>query len=391
MAIIHVAIISASVWLTQSLAHREFLCGASYAARMAQPSLASAATVALCVAAVALLDVCLPGARYEGPKTEGGVVPSYTDNAAAHCLLVNVAFLLALPLLSESQATFAELASTLNVGALAFCAWLYYGGVRAFPPRPDSATTDDLVRDFFWGVDLYPRVCGFDVKRLLNCRVSMTFWMLHGLYLLRVSWETTSDRLALSVCALLQWAYLVKFFVWERGYMHSIDIIMDRCGFYETWGVLVFVPTVYTVHTRAIAACGAPPLPVAWAVGLGGLGAFSLACNYIADRERLLFRSGKLPGAAFVPTGSGEGLLHSGWWGLCRHPQYLSEATFAWCLALLSQPWSNGWQTSSYASILTIVLLHRTFRDERKCALKYGHAYQRYCSLVPYRVVPFVW
>ena len=109
--------------LPQSLAHREFLCGDSYAAHMAHPSLSCAATVVLCVAAVALLDVCLPGALYEGPKTEGGVVPIYTDNAVAHCLFVNVAFLFALSQLSASQTTFAELASTLNVGALVFCAW----------------------------------------------------------------------------------------------------------------------------------------------------------------------------------------------------------------------------------------------------------------------------
>ena len=25
--------------------------------------------------------------------------------------------------------------------------------------------------------------------------------------------------------------------------MHSIDIIMDNAGFYETWGVIAYVPT----------------------------------------------------------------------------------------------------------------------------------------------------
>lgn len=390
MAIIHVAIMSASIWLTQSLANDEFLCGYSYAPRMAWPSSAAVVGTVLCVLAVALVDVGLPGARYHGPRTEAGVVPSYTDNAVAHCLLANLVFLLALPHLSAPDLTFAGLASSLNLSALVFCAWLYYSGTRASPPRPDAVATNDPVCDFFWGVDLYPSVCGVDVKRLLNCRASMTFWMLHGLYLLNVSLDATSDPLALSVCAFLQWAYLVKFFVWERGYMHSIDIIMDRCGFYETWGVLVFVPTVYTTHTRAIAACDAKPLSAAWTAALGALGAASLVCNYLADRERLLFRSGKLPGAAFVPTSSG-GLLHSGWWGLCRHPQYLSEATFAWCLALLSQPWARGWQTSAYATVLTVVLIHRTIRDEKKCVTKYGHAYQRYCQLVPYRIVPRVW
>ena len=32
--------------------------------------------------------------------------------------------------------------------------------------------------------------------------------------------------------------------------MRSIDIIVDRAGFYETWGCIVWVPAVYTLHTR---------------------------------------------------------------------------------------------------------------------------------------------
>jgi 7-dehydrocholesterol reductase len=54
------------------------------------------------------------------------------------------------------------------------------------------------------------------------------------------------------LCALSQYLYLCKFFVWEIGYMRSIDIIVDRAGFYETWGCLVWVPSVYTLHTRLL-------------------------------------------------------------------------------------------------------------------------------------------
>lgn len=54
------------------------------------------------------------------------------------------------------------------------------------------------------------------------------------------------------LCAVSQYLYLVKFFIWEIGYMRSIDIIVDRAGFYETWGCLVWVPSVYTLHTRLL-------------------------------------------------------------------------------------------------------------------------------------------
>ena len=54
------------------------------------------------------------------------------------------------------------------------------------------------------------------------------------------------------LCAVSQYLYLVKFFIGEIGYMRSIDIIVDRAGFYETWGCLVWVPSVYTLHTRLL-------------------------------------------------------------------------------------------------------------------------------------------
>ena len=32
--------------------------------------------------------------------------------------------------------------------------------------------------DFYWGMELYPRIFGFDIKHYISCRVSMTAWPL---------------------------------------------------------------------------------------------------------------------------------------------------------------------------------------------------------------------
>ena len=45
----------------------------------------------------------------------------------------------------------------------------------------------------------------------------------------------------------LQLVYIFKFFVWEGGYFRSLDIMHDRFGFYICWGVLAWVPCVYTL------------------------------------------------------------------------------------------------------------------------------------------------
>ena len=92
-----------------------------------------------------------------------------------------------------------------------------------------------------------------DVKRFVNCRFSMTFWMLSGLsYTYRSFTVHGAWDYGLLFSAVSQYIYLCKFFAWEIGYMRSIDIIVDRAGFYEEWGCLVFVPSLYTLHTRLL-------------------------------------------------------------------------------------------------------------------------------------------
>ena len=40
------------------------------------------------------------------------------------------------------------------------------------------------------------------------------------------------------VAAGLQLIYIAKFFLWERGYLISTDIVLDRAGFYIIWGTV---------------------------------------------------------------------------------------------------------------------------------------------------------
>ena len=74
----------------------------------------------------------------------------------------------------------------------------------------------------------YPRIFGVDVKRFVNCRFSMTFWMLAGISFLAADTLKTAAagsagwddiNAALFFSALSQFIYLAKFFKWEIGYM----------------------------------------------------------------------------------------------------------------------------------------------------------------------------
>ena len=45
----------------------------------------------------------------------------------------------------------------------------------------------------------------------------------------------------LTTTSALTCIYLAKFFYWETGYFNTLDIIMDRAGYYLCWGCLCWV------------------------------------------------------------------------------------------------------------------------------------------------------
>lgn len=81
-------------------------------------------------------------------------------------------------------------------------------------------------------------------------------------------------------------------------------------------------------------------------------------------------------------------LLASGYWGLSRHFNYLVEILSALCWSVSALPSAHSALGYFYVLFLTILLLDRAFRDDRRCADKYGDAWTTYCKLVPSRIVP---
>ncbi|CAB9516941.1 dehydrocholesterol reductase [Seminavis robusta] len=367
--------------------------------------------------AVALvLERLLPGKIEYGPETATGHVPRYVDNGVPHFVVYTILFFLGSNLgvanlydFGIMYDLFPESLAFLNVFGIVFCLFLTYKGIY-FPSTQDSGSSGSFVKDYLWGTELYPQVFGLDLKRFINCRFSMTFWMLAGFSYCYRSYTLHGQMdWGLFFSALSQYLYLVKFFFWEMGYMRSIDIIVDRAGFEIQWGCLVYVPAVYTFHTRFL---------VQHPSGFSFAPAFVLFCvsmaavvlNYMADREREIFRAtngqalvwGKPPKyieAYYTITDRKTRakqvkkslLLASGFWGTARHFQYFFELTAAWTWCLLANPIHNGGLPLSYAVFLTILLTDRAERDAKKCHAKYGKYYDEYCELVPYKILPGVY
>jgi 7-dehydrocholesterol reductase len=82
-------------------------------------------------------------------------------------------------------------------------------------------------------------------------------------------------------------------------------------------------------------------------------------------------------------------LLCSGWWGMARHVNYagdlvLSYSMCAACGVRNLLPWT-------YAIFMTVLLIHRCWRDEERCSKKYGRGWEEYCKVVRWKVFPGIW
>ncbi len=375
-------------------------------AHVPRPSGAAAAILGVWLAVQALLLGILPGRREPGPVTPAGNRPIYKLNGVPAFLVTLALWFLVTGPLGLFSATivydhFGELLVTSSIAALLLCAALYLKG-RFAPSSSDASTTGNFLWDFYWGTELHPRIGGLELKQLINCRFAMMGWAIIILSHAAAQHEQFGQlSYGMVVSLALQLAYIFKFFVWEGGYFNSIDIMHDRFGFYIAWGVCAWLPIVYTLATLDLAERpDSLGWPVAFAILL--LGMTALAINYAADEQRQRVRAtngatrvwGRAPElivATYVPADGKPRqnlLLASGWWGVARHFHYLPELTlaFAWTLPIgfdLGLPWF-------YVIFLTILLVHRSLRDDDRCARKYGPAWETYRARVRWRILPGV-
>lgn len=353
----------------------------------------------------------LPGRKYMGPTTAGGNVPVYTDNGLLSFFVSTIAFVLLsnkgyfkLYEIGICYIYYREMISAMCIFAFFFCAFLTFKGY-AFPSSSDSGSSGSLIMDYYWGMELYPRVLGFDVKQFTNCRFGMMSWAILPISFLGYNYDHVAPQgqLSYGLCAnvAVQLIYVGKFFLWETGYFSSIDIMYDRAGYYICWGCLVWVPSVYVSSSYFLARHGLD-LSMEMAAAIFVLGTLAVYINYDADRQRVLARTtngnciiwGSKPKTIMAKYRTEKDeektslLLVSGWWGVARHFHYLPEITAAF---LWSSPAGfTHFMPYFYVVFLTFLLLDRSFRDDKRCEKKYGKYWAEYKAQVPYKIVPGV-
>lgn len=363
----------------------------------------------------ATLSLLLPGRQYFGPPTLSGFRPEYKKSGflfylISMALLVTIIFSTSVVHLYPKFVTFGGM---LSISGLVLSAIMFVKG-HLFPSPGVFGSSGNPVFDFYWGIELYPRFGPFnifDLKTIVNCRFGLWLWQSIVIWSWKVNYELHAAGYArgeinypLTATTILQTIYLAKFYFWEDGYMSTIDISVDKFGFYEGWGCVAFVPTFYTLTSLYLIKHSPVHVFGFWSfVFTLMFGLSMILLNYETDRQRTAFRAsggkstiwGRQPLAIAAVYQSDDGhskkslLLASGMWGLARHINYAFElaAAFAWSMPALT----TSVIPYMYFGFLFVLLLHRSSRDEEKCKLKYTKYWDKYCVAVPYRILPYVY
>lgn len=255
-----------------------------------------------------------------------------------------------------------------------------------------TAKRSPLAR-LWYGLELNPQFLGVDLKTFAYQP------SLIGLGVLNVAFgwaqfeqlgHLTPQMLAYQV---FWWAYLFTHYWIEDNVLSMWDVIAEKFGFMLLWGDLVLVPFFYSIGGWWLLGdqSGGPEPMAVWKV-LAIAALFGLGLWIFRGSNAQKNRFKKDPGVKIWGKPAkvlGGRLLISGWWGIGRKINYTGEimvySSFALCTGFVS------WVPYVLPLWLCVLLSHRAWRDEQRCAAKYGALWDEYTKIAKFRMIPFLY
>lgn len=266
-----------------------------------------------------------------------------------------------------------------------------------------------FAHDFVMGQYLNPRLGGIDLKMLAEIKVS---WLL--LFALDVSCALSMKRdhghipNRMYIVLLIHGLYTNACMKGEESIPYTWDIFQECWGWMLIYWNLAGVAFAYTFNGRFIYAQQMDDLPT-WMFVL--LVVCVLAAYWVFDEanaQKNRFRARKLSGAyvdrpwafpqlpnatlqnpKYLTTAFGSALLMDGWWAYVRKPHYTADLCLAWLLCLPCG--FTHFLPYFFVCFFLPMLVHREWRDSKRCAEKYQDDWVKYCEQVPYILIPGVY
>lgn len=283
----------------------------------------------------------------------------------------------------------------------------------------------DFFHDFWMGTARNPRIFHFlpwpvDLKFFFEARPGLILWILINYSNIAAMYQGCSVGGNKVVCAahgdwsrvpLAMWIvsschtyYIAHYFFSEVFILTTMDIRHDPFGFMLAYGDYGFLPWMYTASFTGYLASVVPRYEGNFYLDLVCIGGFILSMTIfrLSNLQKHNFRTyasehGNDPTgykiwgkpATWIKTKEGSLLLTSGWWGLCRHPNYLPDLMMCafWWLNCTAHP-TLPLVPLGYVIYFWMMDIHRFFRDERRLKEKYKDDWDKYVKAVPYCLVP---
>lgn len=269
-----------------------------------------------------------------------------------------------------------------NVLAFALTGWLYWRGSRG------SGEPKGFLYGFFFGRDLNPVWLGVDLK-FFSYRPSLIALALFNISFAVVQFEADGQlSTAMLLYQIFTFVYILNYFQFEYGMVHTWDIVSERFGWMLVWGNFVLVPFFYCIAGWTLVhAEGDLSLPFAIALVLLYLFGFWLFRG--ANEQKHRFKQDGHVKIWGRPAETLDGrLLVSGFWGIGRHLNYTGEICVY--VAFVLTVGFESWVPYLLLVWLIGLLVHRSWRDDRRCRAKYGELWDRYVERARFSMIPFV-
>ncbi|KAL6079129.1 Transmembrane 7 superfamily member 2, variant 2 [Balamuthia mandrillaris] len=338
------------------------------------PTLYQASLFPIYVVGLFLATVIVPGSYHLGvPLSDGRRIRFKINGFRLLCLLVTAGavghYTGYIPGTIVYDNFYAIFLSA-NVAAFLVSIYLYIVGTLS-----GEAKGRTFVENFVVGTQLMPFVFGQPLK-LFWLKPSMMGWAVINLSFLAKHYELNgfvSTPMILYQAFTL--AYIFDYFWFEERMTSTWDIIAERFGLMLVWGDIVFIPFVFSIQAWFLLE-DTSSLPL-WQV-LGMVAVFILGYSIFrgSNSQKHEFKHDNKVKIWGKPAETIAGkLLVSGWWGLARHINYFGDLLLAVAFSLPCRfstvlPWI-------YPIYLTLLLVHREVRDNRRCRQKY----QKVCVL----------
>lgn len=277
--------------------------------------------------------------------------------------------------------------------------------ISAFFFKKQQRLSGNFIYDFFMGASLNPRLGKVDIKLFFDIRASWIFLFLLTLSAAVKQYEmigTLSYSMVIILTAHL--LYTNACMKGEECVPTTWDIFYEKCGWMLTFWNLVAVPFMYSFQSFYILKNNVQ-ISAGYFVFVMML---LLVAYYVWDtansqknRFRMQLRGayiprktfpqlpwGTLKNPRFLQTSNGSKLLTDGWYRYGRKIHYTADIIMAFCWGLSCG--FAGFLPYLYPLFFVCMIAHRYLRDSSRCAKKYGTDWERYCKIVPYRFIPFI-